>query len=420
MAKYKGILPLSGTVGGVTFVKTPHGTIVRAKSSLNKKKFYSYASFEAARQTSREFGHSSLMSGTIRRAFLPVAKIAKDYATHYRLNKLMGEVVKTDTVHERGARVMTSGDMSILKGFEWNKKYQFCTIFRQEYMTNLNAITGTMRIVVPAFSAQRGLKKPKGATHYQVVTAGMAMRNRKDALKEVRLERSDVLEIGKDAGEELNFDLSVAVRKGDVLVMGMGVVFYQKVGAQYYDMKENACFALVETGICDKGARGKQREEEQVVPMRVKKEKGMALGTVKAAALKKEQVVALKKAKVVALEKEKATALCKEKMTVKQAICEKEIIFSDVVVEATEVQEGTGLPAREERGRMEIERNLEDRTRAGERLKRKKPERGNQWRECRGNIVKASDRVVKYNGLDGEIQKDSGFVLGVRVANLQL
>ncbi len=74
MGKLRGALEITGTVGGLTFAKTKYGIVVKSKSSLDREKFYSYKSMEKSRQTSREFGHASLMSVKVRQALRRVCK----------------------------------------------------------------------------------------------------------------------------------------------------------------------------------------------------------------------------------------------------------------------------------------------------------------------------------------------------------
>ncbi len=271
MAKLIGPLQLSGSIGDLTFAKTKFGIVVKAKSSLNKEKFYAYESMEGSRKTSKEFGHASLMSVKVRRALKPVAAQANDKTVHFRLNKVMGEVLRTDTDSDKGSRNIGNGDLHLLNGFEWHKKYTLHGTLKANYIANLNRETGTMRMVVPGFRSAQMLKKPKGATHYQIVAGGVAF-GVEDADDNgvgwsANHARSKVLEISHNKSEELCLDLSVKVKSGDVMVMGLGVVFYQRSGDGYLSMKEKTCFALVKTGICDKPEVIAVKEESKELPV---------------------------------------------------------------------------------------------------------------------------------------------------------
>ncbi len=309
MAKLKGIIKVVGTMGDVTFAQTAFGIIAKSKSSLNKEKFYAYESMEGSRKASREFGHASMMGTDVRRAFLPVAALAKDYTTHFRINSLMGKVLRTDMEHEKGSRVIGKGDLSLLKGFEWNKRYHLDSVLRANYIVNLNKATGTMRIVVPGFEVQGMLKKPKGATHYQILAGGYALhvgdegvsegkktkqgnaakqkaglaRHAKpvedvetDDVRRVKYAKSEMLEIKKELSDELSFDVSVAVKAGDLMLIGLGVVFYQESGGVYSPLKENACFKLMKTGRCEKQRSAGKGQEVNVLPVKEPTEKQIA------------------------------------------------------------------------------------------------------------------------------------------------
>ncbi len=250
MGKLLGALQISGTVGGITFVKTKYGIVARAKSSLDKEKFYSYESMEGSRQTSKEFGRAAKISQRVRKALAPVAKAANDGTVHFRLNKAALSIMQTDMANDKGKRRFDKGEVSQLKGFQWNKDRALDSVLKANYTVHMDKESGAMSVVVPAFDVAKSLKKPKNATHYQIVAGGLSF-NEAEEEQEVVVNnvKSGMLELKSGDSEELNLDVSVAVNRGEVVVMGVGIVFYIKEGKQFYELREGTCFELAEIGV---------------------------------------------------------------------------------------------------------------------------------------------------------------------------
>lgn len=67
MARQRGILKLSGTLGGMTFYKLGCKYYVRRKSSLDRRRVCQDPAFARSRASSRRFGLASMLAGHIYR-----------------------------------------------------------------------------------------------------------------------------------------------------------------------------------------------------------------------------------------------------------------------------------------------------------------------------------------------------------------
>src|SRR5689334_2719328 len=120
MAKLTGILQLQGSVGGLCFVHTREGIIVRAKSSLSRERVRRDPAFARTRENSREFGQVGKAAGLLRRAFFGAAGNALGYKVVNKLVARLYPVMQMDEVSRRGQRSILNGDLRLLEGFEFN------------------------------------------------------------------------------------------------------------------------------------------------------------------------------------------------------------------------------------------------------------------------------------------------------------
>ncbi len=261
MAKQTGVIRLQGTMGDITFYKTKAGHLAKAKSSLTKEKVMKHPAFEGSRRAGSEFGRGAEASALLRHAFYPAARWAKDWSTHFRLNKLMTDIVRSDKQHGKGERVLSAGNVRLLEGFEWNEEHHFSNIFEGYYTTKIDVMTGQMTAKIAPFKASEWKMTPKECTHVQIRVGGTSL-GAADDRSNICLMKSTFLPVGEEEGEML-FELQVPAVVGIPQILGMGVVFYQEVSGEFYELKENACFAIVDAAM-EMDVEGMEDLEEAV------------------------------------------------------------------------------------------------------------------------------------------------------------
>jgi hypothetical protein len=87
----------------------------------------------------------------------------------------MAQVVKSDTVHKRGKRVAGSGNLDLLKGFEFNAVAGLATSLYALYTTAVDRTAGTVTISFPDFVPANTIVAPQGATHCKLISAVAAL-----------------------------------------------------------------------------------------------------------------------------------------------------------------------------------------------------------------------------------------------------
>lgn len=165
MAKQDGILPLIGAVDNLVFQKTADGYRARKKSTNPR------TIGNRAREVMQEFGHAGSAGKVIRQAFVQVINNKGDSRLVSRLVQKLAEVIKTDTSHERGMRTIVDGNLSLLKGFEFNARAVLDTVFYPESSLNIDRANGTVTIGFAKFIPKSAISAPRLTTHFKLTLA---------------------------------------------------------------------------------------------------------------------------------------------------------------------------------------------------------------------------------------------------------
>ena len=123
MAKQKGILPVKGTIGNLTFYKSQDGYLIREKGGIDAERIASDPAFQRTRENGAEFGRAGKAGKLLRNAVRTLSQNASDSKMISRLVREMTKVVKTDKVNPRGLRDVIDGEAELLEGFEFNSNF---------------------------------------------------------------------------------------------------------------------------------------------------------------------------------------------------------------------------------------------------------------------------------------------------------
>lgn len=238
MAKQTGPIPIEGTLGDLIFYKTIHGHLVRRKGNLNKERVMSDPAFERSRAAGSEFGRAGAASGLIRREVREHCPFAGDGQTHARLSKLMGDIIRQDTVHPVGDRQVTDAQIAPLKQFEWVQDHPLSRSFWAQCGGSVTP-EGILQISLPGFTPRRDLAWPLNATHAEL-TAVCISADFPGRFAESFVARSGRL-MKSPVSIQLNLECEPNMSEGRILMVGLGVQFFEGENP----LKENAAFGIV-------------------------------------------------------------------------------------------------------------------------------------------------------------------------------
>jgi hypothetical protein len=243
MPKIDSIIDIRGTIHGMTFMKTQDGILVRKKGGVDKKRIMQDPAFQRTRENGSEFGHSAKMGQLLRKSAANLVGIAKDGRVSSRLNQVMNQVKNFDFTSGRGARKVwigleeTEGKMA-MKGFEFNAKSPFSSVFRSSY--SLDTATGTVSI--GNFNPTTNLGIPGGATHagFEVAMARVDFENGTFQTTYSEEEQFTLTD------QVLQFTLQpseVPTGNGFTFYLFL-IAFYQEVNGVLYPLRNNSFNAL--------------------------------------------------------------------------------------------------------------------------------------------------------------------------------
>ena len=116
MAKQKGIIPLQGTIGNITFFKTKEGFSAREKTDLSAARIATDPAFQRTRENGAEFGRAGKSSRYLRAAFGSSLQNISDNRMISRLVREMMKVTKSDQTNPRGFSQCSRRNAGVVEG----------------------------------------------------------------------------------------------------------------------------------------------------------------------------------------------------------------------------------------------------------------------------------------------------------------
>lgn len=243
MAQQKGIIPLKGTIGNITFYKSRDGYLAREKSGLDGNRIANDPAFARTRENGAEFGRAGKAGKLLRSSIRSLLLNTADSRMIARLTREMMRVIQADAVNDRGQRNVLDGETELLQGFEFNANSKLSTVFFAPFTQSLNRTTGVLDIVIPPFVPATMIAAPGGATHYKLVSAGVELNFEQEQFT-AALSNQTAAVIDGSTTAPLTLTHSVTANSTHPLLLVLGIEFYQEVNGQLYPLKNGAFNAL--------------------------------------------------------------------------------------------------------------------------------------------------------------------------------
>lgn len=243
MARQKGIFPLKGTIGNVTFYKSKDGYLAREKGDLDGQRISTDPAFQRTRENGAEFGRAGAAGKVLRNALRGLLQNASDKSLVPRLVKEMMKVVQADAVNPRGERNVIDGEAALLEGFEFNANSKLSTSLYAPFTGTIDRMAGTLTVDIPSFVPANMVAAPSGTTHFKIVSAGAAIDFEQETY-EVNENSSLTLPVDNNATAAINQVATVTANSTKPLFLVLGILFYQEVNGTMYPLKNGAYNAL--------------------------------------------------------------------------------------------------------------------------------------------------------------------------------
>lgn len=228
MAKNEGVLELRGTIGHMTCRKTEYGNVVSMKTGPSSEQVLKDDKFDRTRRNAREFKMAVEDGAQLRYALGRALNGKGGSSLNGRMNGLLHLIAQQDPVNTLGSRRACNGDVSLLKGFDFNKQLTMAATWKLKYNHSLDAANGAFKLELPPFVAHKKKVFPKEATHFRIISGGAAVdfvRSHYD--RDIKV--SKLLPLRKKTPCLLCFEHQVKMKPGEVVVQVLGIEFYKLV-----------------------------------------------------------------------------------------------------------------------------------------------------------------------------------------------
>ncbi len=239
MARQKGIIKLEGTIGDVSFYKSKDGFLARQKGGVDKERIKNDPAFQRTRENGSEFGRAGKSGRTLRTALRLMIQNASDSKVASRLTKQMMKIIQSDVTNARGERKVTSGDLSLLDGFDFNLNGKLNATLYAQYLVDLDRAVGSVSVDISEFVPANMIAYPAGATHMKII-AGLAEVDFDNESFNFSKAESAEIPINQQPVPVLSLEPTVTDGTDDDLFLVLGIDFLQQVNGNMYPLKNGA------------------------------------------------------------------------------------------------------------------------------------------------------------------------------------
>ena len=234
--KVRGFIRLSGgSMGETTFMKTASGYKAKDKLVVNKNNWKNGSNFARCRENAGNFGTGSKLCKLLKNSVAQLLFQRKDHRMFLRLKQLIAKVQRLDTTNTRGKATITMEAAPQLIGFEMNSTCSLKSVFNSRYSINANRETGEISIQIPSFLPADRILAPRGATHFQLVSAAAAFDFEK--MTEVgNIYKSTKFALGDERVEDITMTHSLPAGSKLPVFIFLGVNFTQELNGKTYQV----------------------------------------------------------------------------------------------------------------------------------------------------------------------------------------
>lgn len=238
MAKVIGIPLFVGTVGNLTIYKTKDGMLARQKGGPSRQQVKHSKQFENSRRASAEFGEASRYAGKLKRAVWPILYPMRSQSLNGRLTARFRQVLLADPIHGKGERKVLSGNLGLLRDFEFGDDYHVTGQLRG--LPKVSTADG----VRLDFTGLGQVKQVAGAQYVQVVAGPVDLQEKTDSWPEWHF--SEPLPLDKPLSEMGQLAIPIPALPAETpLLLVLGTRYFQSLAQGSYPLTEGVAVRVV-------------------------------------------------------------------------------------------------------------------------------------------------------------------------------
>ncbi len=243
MARQKGIFPIEGTIGNVTFFKSQDGYMVKQKSEVSADKINNDPAFDRTRENMSEFAKAAKGGKLLREALRSAQKDASDARMVSRLTGVMTSVIYLDKINPRGQRNVIDGEAILLEGFDFNASGKLSANLFAPFTLTLDRASGNAVVDIPSFIPANMVAAPTGTTHLQLLIAAAAVDFSNQAFANASA-AGGYITWNRLPADPLKLSAALPPASPLPLFLALSVQYFQEINGTKYPLKNgiyNAC-----------------------------------------------------------------------------------------------------------------------------------------------------------------------------------
>ena len=156
----------------------------------------------------------------------------------------MMAVVKADATSTRGKRNVLDGEMTLLKGFDFNISGKLSTTLFAMYKSSIDRATGVAKVDFAEFSPIDDVAIPQGATHMKFISGAGVINFETGVFSSVKTESAEIDLLLGQVAAPISLSNAIPADSTDPVFLLLGIEFYQKVNGVNYPLKNGAFNSL--------------------------------------------------------------------------------------------------------------------------------------------------------------------------------
>ena len=181
-------------------------------------------------ENAQAFGMCATAAKMLRNAIGPLMDGIHDPTVNQRLVKELMKVIRNNPTGIK-SEGLKNGDLELLMGFKFNAKADLFARLFCAYRSTINRSDRHMTMAIPSFDSYWDLVVPRGATHYQFLSAGVGADFAKNTF-DSEIQRTEFLPVGVKCSRPVAFIHDVGVQDSNTLFMVVALKFYIKCGTE--------------------------------------------------------------------------------------------------------------------------------------------------------------------------------------------
>jgi hypothetical protein len=199
MAKVTGLFKIKGTIGDTSFFENEFGPQVKMKGGPSEWHIENQDSYKNALRNAAEFKRATAAAQLLRAAMGSLRNGVKSMRLNGRMIAPMLQAIKADPVNNWGERMIGSGDLSVMAGFEFNHRLSLDDALPLNVENCYTVEAGKVSLQIPAFRLRKKKALPLQATHYRLVSCMLSVDFEKRRYQR-EIQESPLLAMGRQAG----------------------------------------------------------------------------------------------------------------------------------------------------------------------------------------------------------------------------